>query len=206
MSDIKLVCSGCGWVYPSTYDKPRCRFCGTKFVERVCPVCGKLGVPYRIESPQCRDCYVTLYKAYGKAVVSTQRWREGEIQRAEVLYDDWIKRLKDATFAPLSEDEWLAACRHFNGCALCDSSDIAARGYFIQFVDGGRYTSWNILPMCEQCTTALKMQINPFKRLNPKLNKNVPLYRGATFDKLMKAYEYLQERLDDYEKQSHTSL
>ncbi len=200
------VCTGCGWVYPPSYNEARCRFCGTEFTERYCPDCGKLGVPYKKGSLLCRPCYVQRYWADGKASDATLLWRALKLQEIEETYQAWLKRITTMPFVPLTEEDWLRACRYFEGCALCDIPEIEARGYFIQFSDGGRYTAWNILPMCEKCATVLKMQINPFKRLNSQVNSNLPIHRGATYKKLDKAYEYLQERLDEYEKQSNASI
>jgi hypothetical protein len=56
------------------------------------------------------------------------------------------------------------------------------------------------LPLCERCATALKKQVNPFRRLNTQINGNLPMSRGMSYKKLDRAYEYLQERLNEYEK------
>ena len=194
------ICKGCGWVYPPSYNEARCRFCGTEFTERICPICKQLKVPRVPDSPVCRDCYNEQRRGDRATIDSALRWRANKLQEAEDLYQDWLKRIIAAPFVPLTEEDWLTACRYFGGCALCDISEIEARGYFVQFDEGGRYTAWNILPLCERCATALKKQVNPFRRLNTQLNGNLPMSRGMSYKKLDRAYEYLQERLNDYEK------
>ena len=193
------TCTGCGWVYPASFNEPRCRFCGTEFTERICPDCGKLKTPYKKHSPICRDCYNRSQRE-GDHDERMLRWRAKRIATVEEKYAEWLKQITAAPFRPLTEEQWLKACRYFGGCALCDTPEIEARGYFIQFEQGGRYTAWNILPLCELCATELKKQLNPFRRLDTQLNNNLPVVRGISKDKLNKATEYLQERLNEYAK------
>lgn len=193
------ICVGCGWVYPSSFNKPRCRFCGTVFAERICPYCGELKTPYKKHSPICRDCYNRSQREgdHGERML---RWRAKRLDTVEKKYTDWLEQITAAPFKPLTEEQWLQACRYFGGCALCDITEIAARGYFVQFEEGGRYTAWNILPLCEKCATELKKQPNPFRRLDTQLNGNLPQCRGVSIKKLRRATKYLQERLNEYAK------
>jgi hypothetical protein len=128
------------------------------------------------------------------------RWRAKRIATVEEKYAKWLEQITAAPFKPLTEEQWLKACRYFGGCALCDTPEIEARGYFIQFKQGGRYTAWNILPLCELCATELKKQLNPFRRLDTQLNNSLPVVRGISKDKLNRATEYLQERLNENAK------
>lgn len=191
---VNKTCKGCGWVYPPSYNEARCRFCGTAFEERVCPECGKLGKPYK--NAYCRDCYNKLQRE-GTHDERMLRYRAKRIKSVEEQYAEWLEQIKDMPFTPLTEEQWLTACRYFGGCALCDTSEIEARGYFIRFEDGGKYTAWNILPLCEKCATELKKQHNPFRRLDTQLNGNLPQCRGVNLKKLRRATKYLQERIDE---------
>ena len=95
----------------------------------------------------------------------------------------------------MTEDEWLDACRYFGGCALCDSDSIDARGYFIRFEDGGKYNACNVIPLCDTCATTLKYQSNPFRQMNPYINRNLATSRGCSTTKLEKVAEYLQGKM-----------
>ena len=66
----------------------------------------------------------------------------------------------------MTEEEWLNACRYFDGCAICGEI-IDAKMYFVPLKDGGKYTSYNMIPVCEAC--ALKRRgdtYQPFKYFN----------------------------------------
>jgi len=193
------ICVGCGWVYPPSFNERRCRFCGTVFAKRICPYCGELKVSYTTDSPICRDCYNEREREID-AGARSRRWRNKRIAAAESKYAEWLKQITAAPFNILTEEQWLQACRYFGGCALCDITEIAARGYFIQFKYGGRYTAWNVIPVCELCATGLNKQPNPFKRFDTILNDSAPAYRGVGNTKLKIVAEYLQERLDEYAK------
>lgn len=189
---VTKTCGGCGWVYPSAFNESKCRFCGWKFKERVCAGCGELCELY--QGRYCRDCYYEHYNYSEKHRQAILKLK----QKLDDQFNAWVSVLKSLPFIPLTEEQWLEACRYFGGCALCDTPEIEARAYFIRFEDGGRYTAWNIIPLCEKCATVFKRQTNPFKRFNTWLNDSLPLYRGVSRDKFNKVVEYLQERMDKH--------
>lgn len=193
------TCKGCGWVYPSSFNELRCRFCGTAFTERICSSCGELKTMYYEGSLLCVDCKKARLKQYPDYTRDrrSKEYMAREIAKVEARYEAWIKLITAAPFKPITEEQWLQACRFFEGCALCDSTSIDARGYFIAFKNGGRYVAWNILPMCEKCETDLKVCLNPFRRLDPKFNNSLAQCRGISTKKLNKAAQYLQDRLEE---------
>jgi hypothetical protein len=88
----------------------------------------------------------------------------------------------------MSEQQWLEACNYFNGCAICGSEDIETREFFVPFSKGGRYTAWNMFPLCGKCAIHTKPAANPFIWLDDYLGKAKDL--GLN--------DYRKERLIEY--------
>lgn len=128
----------------------------------------------------CRDCKeytpklirgrcTKCYQAYDLncTPIEIQRQNATDSQRrrkafSAALYDEWKERLVGMPTRLLTPDDWLRACKHFNGCAWCGSDSIDAKTYFVPFREGGKYTATNILPACDVCATKLKKQPNAF--------------------------------------------
>lgn len=79
--------------------------------------------------------------------------------------EDWLYNISVASesFHTLTEEEWQEAVSHFNGCAICGADEVATRGYFIPFKNGGEYAAWNILPLCSSCAARSIRQHNIFR-------------------------------------------
>jgi hypothetical protein len=118
---------------------------------------------------------------------------------ADIEYSDWLHKLRaiPRPYKTLTEDEWIAACQHFNGCAVCREDKIDAKMLFVPAHRGGPYTCYNVVPVCEKCATAHRLSIkvkgNPFHRL---FNE----YSRAKKDYLENIKQYLKERLEEYVK------
>ncbi len=174
-----------------------------RFTEGYCKVCGKPSDKLRIDTPVCPDCFRIRSRHYHRndSVENKNRLARGLIRRvrakAEIQYTEWITKLTSVDTHTLTEDEWLAACTYFKGCAICGGVDISARSYFIPFAAGGRYNACNVLPCCEQCATSLKKQPNPFIRFNKVLCLSSTIIRGAGADTLAKIVDYLDARLQE---------
>lgn len=147
----------------------------------------------------CRKCYNKRNGIYQKRVVRTtddnQKYYRRLCKEADERFATWTERLKSITTHTLTEDEWLECCNYFGGCALCNSDQIDARGYFIRFEDGGKYNACNVIPICDKCATAIKYQSNPFRQMNPTINRNLATSRGYSKEKLEKVAEYLQSKM-----------
>jgi hypothetical protein len=93
-------------------------------------------------------------------------------KQLEDQYNDWKARIAKVpkNYPTLTEDQWMAACRHFGGCAQCGSENIEARGFFVAFKDGGRYCDWNVIPMCDRCAADWKLCPNPFRAARQRDN------------------------------------
>lgn len=195
------TCKKCGWVYPAKTPYTTCRFCGRAFTDGICRICGEPTDDLIPGPNMCRKCYNKQNAIYQKRVVRTTDERQKHYRQlskdVEDRFNKWCERLKGIRTHTLTEAEWLEACGHFGGCALCDNEDISARGYFIAFEDGGRYNACNVIPLCEKCATDIKYQTNPFRRLNPTLNRNLATSRGLSVEKLERAAEYLQSKMED---------
>lgn len=182
-------CEGCGWIYPLTYPERRCRFCGTEFKYRFCAKCGN----YERLGPSgiCRKCEskrVMAARSPEYNVAQVELWRQRNIQRAEHKFDSWLKLIA-AVPQPLkilTQEEWIAACSHFDRCALCGHSEIAARAFFIAFRFGGRYAAWNVIPVCEKCATVLKKPNNPFMKYDKEVLASIVDYLQPILERTTK--------------------
>ena len=186
------TCKHCGWVYPATWPGKTCKFCHKPMESGICPRCGKYSDKLNRANNYCKDCSTAAYNAWRKKIVSNnidafEQWKEV------------IKKIP-TPYKPLTEEQWLEACRHFGGCAYCGKPTIEARSMFIHFRDGGRYCNWNIIPACEKCEAAYKATDNPFLRLDERLNRNsygpAATY-GFSKEKLLGIVDYLRSKIDE---------
>lgn len=192
------TCKKCGWVYPVTQKGNKCLICGELFDVVVCCTCGEVvsgkdKVPKR---PQCKKCHNAQERAHMK--VYNAKRKTGFVD----TYSTWLARIAQIpkNYPALTEAQWLKACNHFNGCAQCGSANIDARGFFIQFSEGGRYCDWNIVPTCTKCSSELKKQVNPFRLAwtrdnmgrsfnNRKCLAKIEKYLGGIIDDAIRATE-----------------
>jgi hypothetical protein len=82
-------------------------------------------------------------------------------EQANKKYEEWMD-LSKVDFKLLTEKEWTEACVFFGGCAICGSEHIETRHFFVDFREGGRYTAWNVFPMCGDCSKKVRNYKNPF--------------------------------------------
>ena len=120
-------------------------------------------------------------------------------ERINKQYEDWVASIKGKEYHPLTEDEWLDACRHFKKCAYCNTREINTRSMFIDFKDGGRYAAWNIVPSCEECALASKVLRNPFARMNRMYSNNqadcAAIKYNLSVSNLNKITDYLSSKM-----------
>lgn len=190
------TCSGCGWVYPIQYNKPKCRFCGTAFEKRVCKDCGT----YTKLLPGTAICSKCKYR---RDIIYTRGDECAHLLKAEKDLHDWLELVRKAKFNTLTQEEWLRACKHFGKCAMCPSESIDARGFFLPFKMGGRYAAWNIVPVCEFCATELKKHDNIFLTHNVGIavaRNNITKYvmrNNYKNDNFLRTVEYLKPLLKE---------
>lgn len=115
------------------------------------------------------------------------------------LTDDfnvWLEKIKAVPkeYPTLTEQQWLDACKFFDGCARCDSHDVDTRGFFVGASLGGRYCDWNVIPLCEKCASTWKLDANAFKYIYMKSKKRTS---SGYFYNLQKIIEYLGGKLDN---------
>lgn len=190
-------CKKCGWVFPPTYERASCRFCGTNFEEGICSSCGTFGKLFPGRT-LCRDCHNKYRRESGQNNAIYAKSIKKYIKSLEDTYDEWLARIKSIPkpYVFLTETQWLEVCRFFNGCALCDNKEVTTRGFFIPFKEGGKYCNWNVIPLCEQCATRCNVQPNPFKRIDARMNKTVNIERGMTKQKLEVVVQYLGSKME----------
>ena len=137
-----------------------------------------------VHGKHCVRCYRKKY-SIGE---TTRQWRAHKRQESNAILNDWLGKIKllPSSYPTLTQDQWLATCGHFNGCAYCSAESIDSRVYFIPFKLGGRYCDWNIIPACEKCAMRVKLIDNPF------VYAERPNERQA----LQRIINYLEERLN----------
>lgn len=184
------TCKRCGWVYPITQPGTKCKICGEPFEQIVCRICGQVkNRNEMMKSTLCKKCHSRLIIPYGKG---NYRRRIGRLEDSLNAWLDKVAKVPKS-YATLTEEQWLEACRFFNGCARCYSEDIDTRGFFIPARLGGRYCDWNVIPLCERCAKTWDRTNNVFitATFRDEQNRNSE-YR----DQLKKIVEYLEVKLD----------
>lgn len=121
-------------------------------------------------------------------------WRTTIMMDATKAYEDWCNIIKEKPYKALTNSEWTKACIHFNGCALCDSEEITTRGMLVPFKDGGRYSAWNVIPICDKCAQVVGTA-NLFLTLCKSAGNTTAKKIGASEEKLYKALAYLETKL-----------
>lgn len=120
-------------------------------------------------------------------VQRVRRFIENKKKIASLKYSEWLDLTK-LDFKLLSEDDWLKACAYFDGCAICGNDHIEAREFLVGFQEGGRYTAWNIFPMCGRCAKLARQTANPFIWLDSYLGTAKKL--GLTEERKQRLLEY----------------
>lgn len=196
MSSKTKTCKGCGWVYPMSHPGERCKFCKTVFDIICCKRCGQLyTAEERITSdslPVCPDCYRKAIHGY----YTTNK--EKRHATYAVRQEDLMRRVKQVpkNYHSLTESEWIEACRYFNGCAMCGSDEIDSRVLLLSPQQGGRYCSWNVVPMCHNCATHWRPVSNVFQTFDEQ-SKKAHYASGTTRrESLEKIIEYIGGQLD----------
>ena len=139
---------------------PRCPICKTKFEYGICAKCGKYVKFYRDNRLVCKECYDTKTR--------TPNDNQAKERRRAEFFKEWCETIGriPRSYPTLTEEQWLAAVKHFGRCAMCQDERIDARGYFIPFENGGRYCDWNIIPVCDKCAMRMKKDRNFFLAYN----------------------------------------
>lgn len=182
------TCKNCGWVYPSRHVGRSCKICGQPFDEVFCKACKQLlpASAFTKDYNTCKKCMRPYENAY-------KRNHQNALKEA---FNVWLEKVKRVpkSYPTLTEEQWLEACRYFDGCARCGSSDIDARGFFVGARLGGRYCNWNVLPLCEKCANNWDLNQSMFKYAEVRDHENrTSIYRTN----MAKIVEYLGGKLDD---------
>lgn len=194
------TCKRCGWVYPITQPGTCCRVCGEPFEIVACRKCGKVVSGNQLKPHGlCDTCHSIRNVANAT--------KSGKKRKAKLHQDfeDWVAKAKQVpkNYPTLTEEQWLDACRFFDGCARCYSDTIDTRGFFISRALGGRYCDWNIIPLCERCAKVWDLDRSVF---NYTLKKGSQEGRHREYrESLLKIVEYLEVKLDNAVKYTGTT-
>lgn len=210
-------CLSCGKEHGPEYTRTMCSHCKTLLTIQQCTMCKEWlpndsyyvyasGVNKGYLNRRCKQCTKTQKTERDKAnreqhLARNRRKRDKQRRIAEERLAEW-KELTDIPFVMLTEKEWLNTCSYFGGCAVCGADHIEARQFFINFEHGGRYTPWNMYPICGQCAKLVRKIENPFawldKHLSPTMYKTK--YTEASRDRLI---AFLRSKAGEYsEKQN----
>lgn len=187
-------CKKCGWEVPATQPGLRCPICKEIYDEVVCYRCGKIvSGKEKVKSkkyPMCRTCHNELEREH------SAKYLMKKAAMFDEKFENWLEKISRVpkNYKTLSEEQWLEACRYFEGCARCGKKDIDNRGFFISFENGGRYCDWNIIPLCDTCASKWNTNANPFSLTLAK--DRVGKTPGLHQNYLDKIVEYLDKRLD----------
>lgn len=163
MTQRTKTCQKCGWVYSADYPEIRCKFCGTRFKYDLCLGCNEVKhVRYGRFCTTCHSKRVKASTTEEQARVKMVNYTLKKRTTAENALQAWLDLTIKIPFKSLTEDAWIRACTHFKGCALCNSESIDARAFFIAYAIGGRYTAWNVIPVCAACSKPKCRSVNPF--------------------------------------------
>ena len=180
-------CSRCGFEVPGDSSARTCLVCKQRFKMGYCGKCGEWSD--RLVDYRCQECCTKRYSEW-----TARKKQEGADKLVE-----WQQLISKQSTQALTEEQWLAACTHFGGCAYCGDPEIASRSMFIDFKSGGRYAAWNIIPACEKCETIIKVRPNPFVRLNRSLNRDkesAMRSNGYDRDTLQRITRYLRSTME----------
>lgn len=183
-------CSGCGWEFPGNWHGRTCMFCHAPILNGYCKSCGEWSEKINTKDGLCTKCRTLRHG----------EWRLGRINAAKITYEEWLEKISTQSLKTLTEAQWMEACRYFGGCAYCGNDQIDARSMFIPFKNGGRYCSWNIIPACEKCETSVKIEPNPFKRMDQRINRSQAHQAkkyNFSLDKLQRIVDYLQSNMEE---------
>ncbi len=170
------VCPRCGWVFPLSYFRAECRWCGAIIYFGRCRKCQR--VRDLVDGAYCPDCdkALTIREQYARQLdLERIRIQDERSEMApqlamydpktsqQVLHDWWLTAVDrvPSNYHTLTEAEWKDAYTFFKVCATCGKPEISTRYLFIPFQDNGRYCSWNTIPVCSNCANK-KHHINPF--------------------------------------------
>jgi hypothetical protein len=203
MSSVTRKCPKCNWEFPGCFTKTKCRFCGTFFETQWCLKCQqfkpienfywyKTGKNAGYLTRVCKTCNAEIKKEWDELFPEQKRIRANrfvanKLQQINTKYEEWLD-LSKIDFKPMTEDEWLATCAYFDGCAICGCEHIEAREFFVPFAQGGKYASWNMFPMCGKCAGAVQKYKNPFRWLDKNLGTAKEL--GLTEERKKRLLEY----------------
>lgn len=119
----------------------------------------------------CKVCYSKLMKPITAKQSDYRRTAKSLIEEAiNNRLQKQINLLMGREQKILTDNEWYELCRHFDGCAMCNSEYSDTKAVIIKPVDGGKLTRHNVLPMCSKCFSIADKFTNMFASFHPDFN------------------------------------
>lgn len=156
----------------------------------------------RLES-RCKACSLIKKKIYNmEHPEAYARKLKTDVKCAKHMHDsklsDFLDDLKAIEpISLLTDNEWYEICNHFRGCALCESSDIERRLFFLPTKIGGTYNRFNVFPACEKHSTIVVNDRGPFDYFLRTIFDNIAHSPGVTKEKNKKLIEYFQNKVKE---------
>lgn len=186
-----------------------CPNCKTRFTEGICRICNNYSNDITW-SRKCRKCYNAYqneikkkHYANGNSAEKRYRTKIRAVNASDFI--EWRNKIRRLSYHTLTENEWVLICQHFSGCAMCDSDNISARSMLVHPKHGGKYCIWNVIPLCEECATELRRQLNPFEAFEDRISGNKHKHkRGRSRDNLKQILEWLDKMITQERQANET--
>lgn len=183
-------CLNCGWEFGNDFYVTKCRWCNGPFDIYQCDECGSIVHAHDMTAPDmlyCKTCYTKRYSHKADKLLKLYRQLEVIRNKLYIAHDEAFKYLVDnqPPHKPMRDIDWYKALKHFNGCCLCDN-EAEIQWLVIRPIDGGKYSSTNVLPLCCKCHEVATAHRNPIAALDARLNAD------ASVDSLIKLKEGLK--------------
>ena len=147
-----------------------------------CSTCGRI-YPSQFQTNTCRLCGGLLENAEASPGLSYQMYTVGK------EWHEWRRKVFSAPPRFLSEPEWLRACAHFNGCAICGIETIDEKLLVVPPHLKGKLYTYNVVPACSYCAEKI--------RHSQVLNPLRPFYKYLSKDQLKDIFSYLESKMYD---------
>lgn len=211
------ICQSCNAEQPLEHMGTTCKSCRAILDVQYCKACEQwkplsdFHVTHNQVKPYprkpCKVCGREVKKKWDKEhrdqrYARDRRFWDKRKDNADTMYEEWKQTISKLPTKLLDEWQWKETCRYFNGCALCGSTVIETRQYFIPFNEGGTYSAWNIYPACGKCSTDIKLIANPFQWMDRYWGRrnNVPRIDSKYADNIVEFFKKQIKKVEQGEQ------
>lgn len=197
---ITRACQHCKWKFPETYKKRVCMFCEGPMDTFKCYKCKEWfhHTDMRPKNDYCKQCELDRRNVQRRKrphlAAATYQRKLYKYNKEEMDAMEKLSEVRDMSYKPLTEEEWLTVCSYFDGCAICGSEFIESRSFFLPVRKGGRYTAWNVILTCGTCAEAT--MTNTYKNPFRWLKSDTAIQLGLTQARANKLKNYLMNQIE----------